>query len=61
MGLTVWPMRQSLAAARLGFYWGDGSLEALLRDILIENPSPNRKATLEAEIKKKKNKFPGTP
>ncbi len=54
-------MRQSLAAARLGFYWGDGSLEALLRDILIENPSPNRKATLEAEIKKKKNKFPGTP
>lgn len=39
----------------------DGSLEALLRDILIESPSPNMKATLEAEIKKKKNVSPGTP
>ena len=39
----------------------DGSLEALLRDILIENPSPNMKATLEAEIKKKGNSSPGTP
>lgn len=39
----------------------DGSLEALLRDILIENPSPNMKATLEAEIKKNRNRFPGTP
>ena len=31
----------------------DGSLEPLLRDILIENPSPNMKALLQAEIKKK--------
>lgn len=39
----------------------DGSLEAVLRDILIENPSPNMKATLQAEIKKRANKSPGTP
>ncbi len=39
----------------------DGSLEALLRDILIENPSPNMKATLEAEIKKKKSRSAGPP
>ncbi len=39
----------------------DGSLEVLLRDILIDNPSPNMKAMLEAEIKKKQNTFPGTP
>lgn len=38
----------------------DASLEALVRDILIDNPSPNMKATLEAEIKKKTNKSPGT-
>ncbi len=31
----------------------DGSLEALLRDILIENPSPNMKAVLQDEIKKR--------
>jgi len=39
----------------------DGSLEGVLRDILIENPSPNIKATLQAEIKKRANKSPGTP
>ena len=39
----------------------DGSLEAVLRDILIENPSPNMKALLQAELKKKTNKSPGTP
>ena len=38
----------------------DGSLEAVLRDILIENPSPNMKALLQAELKKKTNKSPGT-
>jgi len=38
----------------------DGSLETLLRDILIENPSPNMKALLQAEIKKKKSRSPGT-
>ena len=38
----------------------DGSLEVLLRDILIENPSPNMKALLQAELKKKINKSPGT-
>ena len=31
----------------------DGSLEAVLRDILIENPSPNMKALLRDEIKKR--------
>lgn len=31
----------------------DGSLEAVLRDILIENPSPNMKALLQDEIKKR--------
>ena len=31
----------------------DGSLEAVLRDILIENPSPNMKAMLQDEIKKR--------
>ena len=39
----------------------DGSLEAALRDILIENPSPNMKALLQAELKKKTNKSLGTP
>jgi len=39
----------------------DGSLETLLRDILIENPSPNMKALLQAELKKKTNKSPVTP
>lgn len=39
----------------------DGSLEAVLRDILIENPSPNMKALLQAELKKKTNKSPGIP
>ena len=39
----------------------DGSLEAVLRDILIENPSPDMKALLQAELKKKTNKSPGTP
>ncbi len=39
----------------------DGSLEAVLRDILIENPSPNMKAVLQAEIKKRAVKPPGTP
>lgn len=39
----------------------DGGLEAVLRDILIENPSPNMKAMLQAELKKKTNKSPGTP
>jgi transposase len=39
----------------------DGSLETVLRDILIENPSPNMKALLQAELKKKTNTFPGTP
>jgi transposase len=39
----------------------DDSLETLLRDILIENPSPNMKALLQAEIKKKTDTFPGTP
>ena len=38
----------------------DGSLEAALRDILIENPSPNMKALLQAEIKKRAHKSPGT-
>ena len=38
----------------------DGSLEAVLRDILIENPSPNMKALLQAELKKKTNTSPGT-
>ncbi len=39
----------------------DGSLETLLRDILIENPSPNMKAVLQAEIKKRANRSVGTP
>jgi len=39
----------------------DGSLETLLRDILIENPSPNMKAVLQAEIKKRANRSAGTP
>lgn len=39
----------------------DGSLEAILRDILIESPSPSMKATLQAEIKKRADKSPGTP
>ncbi len=39
----------------------DGSLEAVLRDILIENPSPNMKALLQAHLKKKTKKSPGTP
>ncbi len=39
----------------------DGGLETLLRDILIENPSPNMKAVLQAEIKKKAKRSPGTP
>jgi transposase len=39
----------------------DGSLEMLLRDILIENPSPNMRAVLQAEIKKREHKSPGTP
>ena len=39
----------------------DGSLEAVLRDILIENPSPNMKALLQDEIKKRATKSPGTP
>ena len=39
----------------------DGSLETILRDILIENPSPNMKALLQAEIKKRALKSPGTP
>ena len=38
----------------------DGSLEAVLRDILIENPSPNMKALLQADLKKKTNTSPGT-
>ena len=38
----------------------DRSLEAVLRDILIENPSPNMKALLQAELKKKTNTSPGT-
>ena len=39
----------------------DGSLETVLRDILIENPSPNMKALLQEEIKKRGVKSPGTP
>ncbi len=39
----------------------DGSLEAVLRDILIENPSPNMKALLQVELKKKTKKSLGTP
>lgn len=39
----------------------DGSLEAVLRDILIENPSPNMKAMLQDEIKKRALLPPGTP
>ena len=31
----------------------DASLETVLRDILIENPSPNMKALLQEEIKKR--------
>ena len=38
----------------------DGSLETVLRDILIENPSPNMKALLQAEIKKRAVNSPGT-
>ncbi len=39
----------------------DDRLETLLRDILIDNPSPNMKATLEAEIKKRALPSAGTP
>lgn len=39
----------------------DGSLETILRDILIENPSPNMKAVLQAEIKKRASRSAGTP
>ncbi len=39
----------------------DGSLETILHDILIENPSSNMKALLQAEIKKRALKSPGTP
>lgn len=38
----------------------DTSLEAVLRDILIENPSPHMKALLMAEAKKRAHKSPGT-
>ena len=37
----------------------DGSLEAVLRDILIENPSPNMKALLQAELKKRQTRLLG--
>ena len=37
----------------------DGSLEAVLRDILIENPSPNMKALLQAELKKRQTSLLG--
>jgi transposase len=39
----------------------DAGLEAVLRDILIENPSPDVKAVLQAEIKKRAGRSPGTP
>ena len=39
----------------------DGRLELILRDILIENPSPHMKALLMAEAKKRAPKSPGTP
>jgi len=37
----------------------DGSLEVVLRDILIENPSPNMKAMLQAELKKRQTSLLG--
>ena len=37
----------------------DGSLEAVLRDILIENPSPNMKALLQDELKKRQTSLLG--
>ena len=39
----------------------DGGLEAVLRDILIDNPSPGMKAVLQAAIKKRAARPPGTP
>jgi transposase len=39
----------------------DAGLEAVLRHTLIENPSPNRKAVLQAEVKKRASGPPGTP
>ena len=37
----------------------DSSLEVALRDILLENPSPNMKAMLQAELKKRQTSLLG--
>ncbi len=54
-------MRPSLVvAAKLGFYWGDAALEADLLD-LLQHPTPDLKAVVQAHLKKKTNKSVETP